>query len=155
MLTFINHCRTRGRNVLRRWQRLAASGLQGQSPVRIPETDYYRLLRACHQRKKTIKPSCRLKFRYMMSRAMMMPIRLIGSDVVTMNTDMVIRTAAGKRLFVRLVYPEWKDRSKNWISVFSWAGLSLLGRKKGDTIRRGLTIDKIIYQPESNNDFHL
>jgi transcription elongation GreA/GreB family factor len=102
-----------------------------------------------------MKRTRRLKFRYMMSRAVMMPIRLIGSDVVTMNTDLLIRTAAGKRLFVRLVYPEWEDRSKNWISVFSWTGLSLLGRKKGDAIRRGLTIDKIIYQPESNNDFHL
>lgn len=155
MITLVNRFR---KQVLRKWRNSRRHRFWPiKNPVQIAEYDYYRLLRALARcrKQRTVRPAVIMAFRYLLSRASIMPPRVIGYDVVTMNSDILIRTRNGALVRRRLVYPGQQDRSKGWVSVFSWAGIALLGRKAGDSVRWGMTIQKILYQPESRNHFHL
>lgn len=155
MIALVNRFR---KQTLRKWRNTRRHRFRPTAHhVQVAEYDYYRLLRALARcrKEKTVRPAVLMAFRYLLSRAAVVPPRLVGYDVVTMNTDVLIRTRSGTLLRRRLVYPNQQDRSRGWISVFSWTGISLLGRKEGDLVRWGMTIQKILYQPESRNHFHL
>lgn len=123
----------------------------------ISENDYYRLLRILgHEKKKgRVKRTLLVKFRRLLKRLNVRPIRLVRHDMITMNSHALVSTGGGKIFDVHLVYPDQADRVSGRISIFSWLGMCLIGKRKGDRIRNNLTVHEILYQPESRSHFHL
>ena len=84
-------------------------------------------------------------------------------NVVTMNTKVKITFAnTAKQIELMIVYPQDADIKNNLISIFSPIAAALIGYKEGDTIDwivpsgpTRITVDKIVYQPESAGDFDL
>lgn len=87
----------------------------------------------------------------------------IPPDVVTMRSTLQVRDERqidSDRY--TLVYPEEADFETGKLSVLAPMGLAMLGAWVGQVVRfdapagkRRLTIEKILYQPESSGDFHL
>jgi transcription elongation GreA/GreB family factor len=121
------------------------------------ENDYWRLHKAlARQRKKgSIKRMLLEVFRLILKRAEVHAIRLIPDNIVTMNCDIALLTGQGKVVNIKLVYPDETDRTKGYVSIFSWTGICLIGKKEGDSVRHNICVHKIRYQPEAQFDFHL
>jgi regulator of nucleoside diphosphate kinase len=85
--------------------------------------------------------------------------RNIPDDVVTMNSEVQLRNEeAGVETTLALVFPaDTRDRDpeKFKLSIFTDTGLSILGRKAGDTVADRLRILGLPYQPEAAGDFYL
>lgn len=149
---------------LRQWQarkarikRFISRVLGQRKRLPIVESDYFRLikmLRQEHVRGGVHRKLC-ARLRYLLSRADHLPLRLVPEDMVTMNTRFVLLSRSGKQFVLTLVYPEEADKAKGNISVISHLGMSLLGRRSGEYISDSLRVGRIVYQPESRNDFHL
>jgi len=95
--------------------------------------------------------------------AKMLPQTNISSDVVTMNSRILLKDILNEReADVTITYPQDADNRERKISVFSSIGVALLGRKVGDTVSwttpKGMgefEILEVIYQPEAVGDFSL
>ena len=85
----------------------------------------------------------------------MRPLYRVPPEVITMNSVIALSTRDIRFVRVRLVYPADADKSEGRLSITSQAGMCLIGKKAGDRLRRNVLIEKIIYQPEANDDFHL
>ena len=122
----------------------------------IGENDYHYILKelSAKKTKKFAKKTFFVKLRYILKKSHILPFRLIPPNIITMNSRFIIVTGKGKVLELHLVCPDKADKNKGLISIFSWVGLCLIGRKEGDTIKN-FYIDKIIYQPGVNEGFHL
>ncbi len=80
----------------------------------------------------------------------------IPRDVVTMNSEAVLKDLdSGEEKVYRLVFPS-ERRSENSISVLAPIGTAMLGYRAGDVIEwrvprgiRRLQVVKVLYQPES------
>lgn len=87
------------------------------------------------------------------------PTKSIPADVVTMNSQVRLWNQNNEREFIlSLVYPQdagGGDFGKIRLSVLTRTGLSMLGRKVGDTIDGDLRIRELLYQPEAAGDFDL
>jgi regulator of nucleoside diphosphate kinase len=85
--------------------------------------------------------------------------RNIPEDVVTMNSEVRLRNEdAGVETTLALVFPadaRDRDPEKLKLSIFTETGLSILGRRAGDTIDGRLKIVGLPYQPEAAGDFYL
>ncbi|MBU8922878.1 MAG: nucleoside diphosphate kinase regulator [Bacteroidales bacterium] len=87
----------------------------------------------------------------------------IPPDVVTMNSKVVLRdTDTSEVMTYSLVFPKDADVDAGAISILAPIGTAILGYAEGDIIEwpvpsgmRRISIEKIIYQPESAGDFHL
>jgi regulator of nucleoside diphosphate kinase len=87
----------------------------------------------------------------------------VAADIVTMNSVVRFRDEVSQREFIlKLVYPDAAGHAGT-ISVLAPVGTALLGMKVGRSIDWKtasdkpirLTVLEILYQPESNGDFHL
>ena len=95
--------------------------------------------------------------------AKMLPQTNISSDVVTMNSRILLKDILNEReADVTITYPQDADNRERKISVFSSIGVALLGRKVGDIVSwttpkgmREFEILEVIYQPEAVGDFSL
>lgn len=125
--------------------------------ILLSENDYYRLLAmlAAERKKGKTKPSRRARLRYLLRKVDLRPFKLVPRDVITMNSRFVITTQRGTVFKLQLVYPDAAYKSEGRISILSWLGMCLLGKRKGDRIGNSLVIGEILYQPEANGDFHL
>jgi transcription elongation GreA/GreB family factor len=125
--------------------------------VLLSENDYYRLLAmlTVERKKKRTKPSRRAHLRYLLRKVDLRPIRLVPRDVITMNSRFWIATKQGTRFDLQLVYPDTASKSAGRISILSWLGMCLLGKRQGDRIGSSLWVEKVFYQPEDSNHFHL
>lgn len=121
------------------------------------ENDHLRLAKAlAHQKKeRRIKSALLAKFRFILKRADIHAFRQVPHDVITMNSEIDLLTRKGKIVNLKLVYPDEAVKAQGRVSIFSWIGMCLIGKKEGDRVRRNLYVHKIIYQPEANDDFHL
>lgn len=138
----------------KRFKNLLQAFLENRKHTIIAEHDYYRILQAMKQEKKQNSKSTYVRrIRILLKYADVRAYRRVPNDVITMNTDFSIRTWKGKIINLKLVYPDEVDKSKRHTSVFSLLGVSLLGRRKGDAIRKNFVIHEIGYQPEARNDF--
>ena len=95
--------------------------------------------------------------------ARIVPATEIGSDVVTMNSEVTIEDLkSGGQQAVRLVYPEQSDAGKGLVSVLSPLGTAMLGARAGDEVsfatpvgERRVRIAGIRYQPEAAGQYDL
>lgn len=132
------------------------------APVReyrmLSESDYFRLQSILSKGfKETGISEARhaRRMRQLLKRGFLFACKRIPYSVVTMNTQVQLRSLRGTRFMVTLVYPQDADKKQRKISVLSPLGLSLLGRAAGQSLSRNLVIEKILYQPEIAGDFHL
>lgn len=88
----------------------------------------------------------------------------IPNDLVTMNSKIkFLNVQENKEMIVTLVYPSDSNFSEGKISVLASLGSALLGLKVNQEINwmfpdgksRTLRILEILYQPESNQHWHL
>ncbi len=97
------------------------------------------------------------------TRAQVMSQAEIPSDVVTMNTKVMLKDLdTGEEMDYTLVYPENADFETNRISILAPIGTAILGFREGDVfewevpagnVRLGVV--KVLYQPEMAGDFEL
>src|SRR5688572_10103241 len=95
--------------------------------------------------------------------AKMLPQLNISSDVVTMNSRILLKDISNEReAEVAITYPQDADSRERKISVFSSIGVALLGRQVGDVVSwntpNGMgqfEILEVIYQPEAVGDYSL
>ena len=132
------------------------------APVReyrmLSESDYFRLQAILSKGLKEIgsaEARHARRMRQLLKRGFLFACRRIPYSVVTMNSQVQLRSLRGTRFAVTLVYPRDADKKQRKISVLSPLGMSLLGRAAGQSLSRNLVIEKIIYQPEIAGDFHL
>lgn len=89
--------------------------------------------------------------------------RTVPPDVVTMNSRVRLRALDGLRTQTyTLVFPEDRDSRRNRVSIVAPLGAALLGRREQQLVSwhaptgtRKMVIDKIVYQPEAERDYHL
>lgn len=88
--------------------------------------------------------------------------QVIGPDVVTMNSRLIIRDLKLERRQVVVVcYPRDANPATGHVSVLSPAGLALLGLPVGATAtwtgpkgeQGAALIEEILYQPEATGDY--
>jgi len=84
----------------------------------------------------------------------------VSDDVVTMNSQVRLKDAkSDEEMTCSLVFPldslKGKDSDRRSVSVLSPIGVSILGRRVGDTIEGRIRVDRMLYQPEAAGDFHL
>ena len=94
--------------------------------------------------------------RRLLERAHVVASDVVPPDVVTMNTQVVMRddTSGGRRV-VRVVYPGDADPAAGRISVLEPVGMELLGASPGYVIEckfpdglQRMRLEQVIYQPE-------
>jgi regulator of nucleoside diphosphate kinase len=84
----------------------------------------------------------------------------VPADVVTMNSQVQLKDDEGNgEMTLSLVFPadavKAADFEKLNISVLTPIGLSILGRRKGDTVEGRIRVHELLYQPEAAGDYHL
>ena len=95
--------------------------------------------------------------------AKMLPQVNISSDVVTMNSRILLKDILMEReAEVTITYPQDADNRERKISIFSTIGAALLGRQVGDVVSwrtpTGMgqfEILEVVYQPEAVGDYSL
>lgn len=98
-----------------------------------------------------------------LERAHVVDPKEVPSDVVTMNTRVVLRdVGSGAEMTCTLVFPRDADMAKGAVSVLAPVGTAILGYREGDTIEwtvpsgpKRFTVERILYQPEAAGDFEL
>ncbi|MEN6576904.1 MAG: GreA/GreB family elongation factor [Phycisphaerales bacterium] len=84
----------------------------------------------------------------------------IPGDVVTMNSQVRLKDDdKDNEITLSLVFPldAVKDMEfeRMRVSVLSPIGLSILGRRAGDTLEGRIRVERVLYQPEAAGDYHL
>lgn len=98
-----------------------------------------------------------------LSHAQIVPSANIPGDVITMNSEVVLRDLKTREnVTYTLVFPEDASFDLNRISVLAPIGTAMLGHKKGDTFEwpvpsgmRKLKVKEILFQPEAAGQLHL
>lgn len=88
--------------------------------------------------------------------AEVLPARRIDPDVVTMDSEVLVRDLDAHQVIVfRVVFPRMADATARRISVLAPLGMAVLGRRAGDVVTwqtpgglRRLRVDRVLYQPE-------
>lgn len=84
----------------------------------------------------------------------------VPADVVTMNSQVQLKDdERDAEMTLSLVFPADAVRETDFeklnISVLTPIGLSILGRRKGDTVEGRIRVHELLYQPEAAGDYHL
>lgn len=120
----------------------------------LTEIDYVRLS-ALNRR----QPSAELAS--VLDEAEVVPNRMIPGTVATMYSRLWVRdNFSGIERMVILCYPQDANLDNGYLSVLSPVGAKLLGRSAGhtvtwtgpDAVERSMTIDSVMFQPESGED---
>jgi regulator of nucleoside diphosphate kinase len=85
----------------------------------------------------------------------------VRPDVVTLYSQVLVTQDDGEQRKLTLCYPDDAEPNAGFISVLSPVGLALLGRCVGAQVswtmpsgkQRLLTIDAVLFQPESSGDY--
>jgi regulator of nucleoside diphosphate kinase len=85
----------------------------------------------------------------------------VRPDVVTLYSQVLVTRDDGEQRKLTLCYPDDAEPNAGFISVLSPVGLALLGRCVGAQVswtmpsgkQRLLTIDAVLFQPESSGDY--
>lgn len=101
--------------------------------------------------------------RRLLESARVVPSDAMAPDIVTMNTEVVLRDeSSGERRVMRVVFPSDANPSAGLISVLDPVGIQLLGASPRQVIesdladgRHRLRIEQVLYQPEDSLRTHL
>jgi regulator of nucleoside diphosphate kinase len=103
-----------------------------------------------------------VQLKYLLSDAETLSSYSITEDVVTMNSQPILKDeGSDQRQTVTVCYPLKANPSMGMFSVLSPIGMSIIGRRVGEWISwsspngttQSMMIEKIIYQPEANRDW--
>ncbi len=127
----------------------------------ITKTDYEKLKKLTGNQVKESTPEHLIRLHHELERAKKVEAKKIQPDVVTMNTEIEFMDLDNNNVKrFKLVYPEFADIRKGYVSVLAPIGTALLGYCKGDVVewevpsgKKKFLIKDIIYQPEANGDF--
>lgn len=133
--------------------------------ITVTMTDFQRLSsRILEARRKRIVPVSNLeRLGAELKKAKKVASSKVSPKVVTMNSTVkLIDQKSGSEWVIKLVYHEEADMSNNKLSIFAPIGIGLIGYTKGDTFecevpggKKSMQIADILYQPESNKEYHL
>ena len=126
-------------------------------------TDYRRLMAVMSAPTSSVSPAISARLTHELSGARIFAPDEIDSKVITMNSKVLLRDRVnGSEVEVTVTFPGQVDTRVNRISVFSPAGLALLGRKAGSIIAwntpagmRQFEVVEVLFQPEAVGDYHL
>ena len=126
-------------------------------------TDYRRLMDVMNAPTTAVSPAISSRLTYELNGARIFAPEDIDAKVITMNSRVLLRDRVnGSTIEVTVTYPSQVDSRFNRISVFSPAGLALLGRKAGTIIAwntpvglRQFEVVEVIFQPEAVGDYTL
>lgn len=98
-----------------------------------------------------------------LDRAEIVSSKNVPPNVVTMNSRVLLRdTDTSEEMTFTLVFPKHADLKSGLISVLAPVGTAILGYREGDVVEwrvpsglRRISIERILYQPEAEGDFHL
>ena len=87
----------------------------------------------------------------------------IPADVITMRSTVRVKDLeTGEEMIYRLVFPTEANYDEGKISVLAPIGTAMLGYRRGDVIEwqvpsgvRRLSVQEVLYQPESKGEYHL
>ena len=87
----------------------------------------------------------------------------IPADVITMRSTVRLKDLdTGEEMTYRLVFPTEANYEEGKISILAPVGTAMLGYSHGDVIEwqvpsgvRRLSIEEVLYQPESKGEYHL
>lgn len=125
--------------------------------------DYRRLMDVMSAPTFSISPTVSARLAHELSGAKIFAPEDIDQKVVTMNSRVLLRDRVnGSEVEVTVTYPGQVDTRVNRISVFSPAGLALLGRKAGTIIAwntpaglRQFEVVTVLFQPEAVGEYNL
>ncbi|MEN6428984.1 MAG: GreA/GreB family elongation factor [Phycisphaerales bacterium] len=160
----MDFCRTRGITL-----RMASTGRKGrpargtvQGKLQITEFDSLRLRTLIASAKSPGSPANALldKLQRLIESAHTVAPQDIPGDVVTMNSQVRLKDDdKDNEITLSLVFPldAVKDMEfeRMRVSVLSPIGLSILGRRAGDTLEGRIRVERVLYQPEAAGDYHL
>lgn len=126
-------------------------------------TDYRRLVDVMNAPTSSVAPAIAARLTYELNGAKIYAPEDIHHKVVTMNSTVLLRDRVnGSEIKVTVTYPSQVDSRENRISVFSPAGVALIGRTAGTIIAwntpaglRQFEIVEVIFQPEAVGDYSL
>lgn len=137
----------------------------GQRQIHMSEFDLERLRELIEEaRTRKTRDAKHLKeLDYELSRAVVVNSKDIPSDVVTMNSRIVLEDLdTGEAMTFTLSFPAEADADDGKVSVLAPVGTAVIGYRVGDVVEwevpagiRRLTIKEMLYQPESAGDYHL
>ncbi|HNS20963.1 MAG TPA: GreA/GreB family elongation factor [Sedimentisphaerales bacterium] len=156
-------CRSRGISLRGGWRpRLRQTAGAGRERRQITEFDSLRLNTLIADIKAPGAPVSPFldRLERVLESARTVAPREVEANVVTMNSQVRLKDRKGKdEITCSLVFPldavKGEDLGKKNVSVLSPMGLSILGRRVGDTIEGRIHVDQMLYQPEAAGDFHL
>lgn len=87
----------------------------------------------------------------------------IPADVITMRSTVRVKDLnTSEEIIYRLVFPTEANYDDGKISVLAPIGTAMLGYRRGDVIEwqvpsgvRRLSVEEVLYQPESKGEYHL
>jgi regulator of nucleoside diphosphate kinase len=98
-----------------------------------------------------------------LDRAELVQQKDIPADVITMRSTVRLKDlATSEEMIYQLVFPTEANYEEGRISVLAPIGTAMLGYRRGDVIEwqvpsgaRRLSVEEVIYQPESSGEYHL
>lgn len=98
-----------------------------------------------------------------LDRAEMVQQQDIPADVITMRSTVRVKDLdTSEEMIYRLVFPTEANYDEGKISVLAPIGTAMLGYRRGDVIEwqvpsgvRKLSVEEVLYQPESKGEYHL
>ena len=98
-----------------------------------------------------------------LDRAEMVQQQNIPADVITMRSTVRVKDLdTSEEMIYRLVFPTEANYDEGKISVLAPIGTAMLGYRRGDVIEwqvpsgvRRLSVEEVLYQPESKGEYHL
>jgi len=145
------------RHQLEKKHRLFLARNMNSGKIHLSENDFLRLHTALREQRRQgkLKRTKLLIIYKLIGKMLLLPLRLVPYDMVTMNSQFILRSKSGKAFEVQLVYPDDADRKKNAIAITSWLGMCLIGKREGEMVRNRFSVGRILYQPEESQDYHL
>ena len=133
--------------------------------IYVTELDYHRLSGLIERARERngIDRQYLNKLEAELDRAEIVDPKDIPADVVTMHSKVRLKDlVTGDSNTYSLVFPTEADFAEGKISVLAPIGTAILGFRKGDTIEwqvpsglRKLKVEEVLYQPESEGEYHL
>jgi regulator of nucleoside diphosphate kinase len=135
-----------------------------QSNIQITKPDYERLTKLIEiERERDVHREYLDKLEEELDSAVVVRQKDIPKEVITMRSTVRVKDLdTSEEMIYRLVFPSEANYDEGKISVLAPIGMALLGYSCGDVIEwqvpagvRRLSVEEVLYQPESNSDYHL